>query len=641
MTQLGGPAAINGFLYQILHHIGWIADVALKGEVTGEHLKNACLVLEPRTGGDAQAEGSGVFLVEQYKTRSSGTWSVSNIVESALRDLRKAVPSPRPSSACYRFVTDGRPGRLENFDAFLSALRAVASPCDLDDQEKHRFSHKLNFTHRAFFDHIDLVTRTGSGHAIADDYADVFHLLSHFEMEFGSCGATKAESIERQLKPYAMDPQKIQRVRLQLIGDLMNRLSQGECQLGAADLDEILRHAGLNPERLRRFTMLSETLGRLTDERLSDRGYSHTADVREAPDWPDEKSVLLITGESGVGKTWQLYQLLKTHSDEQLAATIVPVTRRAEDILTRAARDIGQTGLRDSTDRNLAAVANSLREIGGIQGAPQIAIAVDDVQDVDLARDLVRQDWLDWGMRLILTVPESVARSLELTDANCVHAHRVTEFSVDELDRLLKNHGQRWMDLPADLKRLLRRPVLAGFYLSLPYESFQAAPQTEYEIFEGFWQRILISACPGDEGIVIALAGHVLNGNPYPLARPRWSEIGLADESLMRLVAAGWLRSIEGGEIVFSHDRLLNWAAAKSLVNQLRRGQLSIDDLGTFLAGEIEGQDQHLIRRLAYLPMDVFWLLAASRVDAEDIGRLAMRLEESHCFGAYGQDLYV
>ena len=121
MTQAGGPAAINGFLYQILHHIEWVADVRLEG--ADQEVKNALLVLEPRNGGDARAEAPDQYLVEQYKTRANGTWTLTD-VETILRDLRKAVPPSLPDNALYRFVTDGRDGRLSVFKAFLDALSA-------------------------------------------------------------------------------------------------------------------------------------------------------------------------------------------------------------------------------------------------------------------------------------------------------------------------------------------------------------------------------------------------------------------------------------------------------------------------------------------------------------------------------------
>jgi hypothetical protein len=137
MTQSGGPAAINGFLYQIIHHLGWLADVTLSGKLDGEAIEDACLVLEPRSGGDARAEASGVYLVEQYKTRKNGTWALSDI-QSVLCDLRKAVLPSRPTMACYRFVTDGRAGRLDTFRAFLTGVESAQGAYDLDNTEKIR-----------------------------------------------------------------------------------------------------------------------------------------------------------------------------------------------------------------------------------------------------------------------------------------------------------------------------------------------------------------------------------------------------------------------------------------------------------------------------------------------------------------------
>jgi antitoxin component of MazEF toxin-antitoxin module len=102
----------------------------------------------------------------------------------------------------------------------------------------------------------------------------------------------------------------------------------------------------------------------------------------------------------------------------------------------------------------------------------------------------VRQDWVRWGMRLAMTVPTAVARSLEMTDPETVHLHIVGSFKVDEVDALLQQRGRRWADLPADLKKLLLTPILAGLYADLPHKSIQTAPSSEYEIFERCWDRI-------------------------------------------------------------------------------------------------------------------------------------------------------
>ncbi|WP_152535871.1 hypothetical protein [Bradyrhizobium sp. Ai1a-2] len=212
MTQAGGPAAINGFLYQMIQHLGRLADIALSGRLDGQEIEEACLVLEPRGGGDARAEAAGIYLVEQYKTRRGGTWAVADI-ESALRDLRKAVPTPLPALARYRFVTDGRAGRLEEFTSFLAEVKNVTAPDELDAVERRSFGAHFIGTHREFFDHISITPRSADAPATVDEADRVFHLLSRFDIEFGIDGVECAEQIERLLRRYAENLGDERRVR--------------------------------------------------------------------------------------------------------------------------------------------------------------------------------------------------------------------------------------------------------------------------------------------------------------------------------------------------------------------------------------------------------------------------------------------
>ena len=621
MTQAGGPAAINGFLYQILHHIEWIASVRLEG--ADQEAKNALLVLEPRNGGDAQAETPDQYLVEQYKTRANGTWALTD-VETILRDLRKAVPSSLPANAHYRFVTDGRAGRLSVFKAFLDALKSAEGPDYLNNDEKRKFRNGLTVTNREFFDHIVKETRSGDPQQHAKERAVVFHLLSHFEMEFCVTGSDLIEKIEGVLCSYVADLGDERGVRDRLVGLLMERLSKGEIQLYSAGLGGLLREAGLSIERLRNLRRLPETMAKLSRDRLGRIGYRHEKDVREVPCWPEGKPVLLITGESGAGKTWQLGKCVETHR----TATLVLGAKTTEDILTRAARDIWQEGLGETSEKSLPAVSNFLRELAPNTPIPLLTVAVDDIQDVDVARDLIQRDWMRWRIRLILAVPDTVARALEHTYSETIHVHRIGDFSINELDALLKQHGQRWVDLPSDLKKLLCKPILAGLFLELPYTSFQDAPCSEYEIFEKFWQKIADRCRPGDEGIVTALAAHMHEGKSYPLPRLEWQGIELTDESLARLQSAGWLRSPEDGEVEFVHDRLLNWAVAKSLARKFQRRKLSVDDLYDTLIVKSNEQGGRLSQRLGYVLMDTFWLLAAEDTHSRALGQFVEKMDD-------------
>ena len=234
MTQPGGPAAINGFLYQIIHHLGWLADVTLTGKVDGQEIGgNACLVLEPRKGGDARAEAAGIYLVEQYKTRFDGTWSLADI-KSVLRDLRKAVPITLPAHARYRFVTNGRAGRLDAFLAFLKEVKKANGTADLDNAEIREFSASLRATHRGLLDHLVTSTRSAAASTVHDEYAVLFHLLSRFEMEFGAAGESRVRAIEKLLRQYAPDLGDERKIRERLVGALLERLSKGEARLDAA-----------------------------------------------------------------------------------------------------------------------------------------------------------------------------------------------------------------------------------------------------------------------------------------------------------------------------------------------------------------------------------------------------------------------
>ncbi len=631
MTQAGGPAAINGFLYQILHHIEWIADVKLEGKLADQEVKNALLVLEPRNGGDARAEAPDQYLVEQYKTRANRAWSLTD-VETILRDLRKAVPPSLPANAHYRFVTDGRAGILEEFKAFLDALKSVEGPDHLNNSEKRKFRNELTLTDQKFFDHIVKKTRSDDPQLHANERAVVFHLLSRFEMEFCVTSSDLIKKIERDLRPYVANLGDECGVPHHLVGLLMGRLSKGELKLDADDLDSLLREAGLSPERLRKLKRLSETMAELSRDRLVRIGYRHEKDVREVPYWPEGKPVLLITGEIGAGKTWQLGKYLEVCVEASQIATLVLGAKTTEDILTRAARDIWQSGLGETSEKSLRAVSNFLPKIDPDTPIPLLTVAVDDIQYVDVARDLIRQDWMRWSMRLILTVPDTVASALEHTDSETIHVHRISDFSVNELDALIKQHGQKWADLPSDLKRLLRKPILARIFLELSYTSFQDAPCSEYEIFEKFWEKMAAEPYRGDAGIVTALAAHKHEGKSYPLPRPKWQRIGLDDKSFARLHAAGWLRIPEHGEVEFVHDRLLNWAVAKSLARKFQRGELSIDDLYDILFVKNKEQEGH---RLGYVPMDTFWLLAARDTHSKALGQLVAKMDDDYTFENY------
>ena len=638
MTQSGGPAAINGFLYQILMHLDWLTDVSMSGTLDGHEVKNGLLILEPRAGGDAHAHASDLFLVEQYKTRAKGTWSLTSLAD-VLRDLRKAVPDSQPERAHYRFVTNGRPGRLEPLKSFIGRLNEIESADDLDNETTHNFTNTLCLSDRDLLDHVAVETRSGDGDSTeAGERKLVFHLLRCFEMKFSVGSDELVGAIEARLRPYVRDLGDEAGVRERLIGVLMERLGSGETRLDEDGLDAMFREAGLMPDRLRNVRSLARTLDELMGRRSGYLNYRRANDVRDVPHWPGTKPVLLIAGESGAGKSWQLVRLMEESVEEGEPVVFVRADGTAEDILRRAADNIWQVALGETSEKTLQAISNFFRQKCFQLQPPLYTIAVDDIQSITIARSLVRQDWTSLGARLVLTLPLGVARTLEAEDDEAIQLHRVDEFSIHELDDLLQMFGHRWADLPEDLKRLLRKPVLAGLFLDLSVSSFQDAPQSEYEILQAFLDRIEGKCNAGDTGIIVALAAYALQGKRYPLPREQWNEIGLNRESLDTLELAGWLSRLEHGKVAFAHDRLLNWAVAQYLCERFMSRALSVDELFACLADAI-GSD--CLGRFGYVAMDMLWLLSAEEANQAHSAELVEKMESHRAFGGDGRQLYT
>ena len=612
MTQAGGPAALNGFLYQILHHLGSMAKIKLTGKPIGDDVKDACLVLEPQGGGDAIVEAPGLYVVEQYKTRSSRRpWSLRDLLP-ALRNLYRAVPPSLPSVARYRFVTNGRRGRLEALSGFLEETRRVTSAAGLDNNTRRKFGSSLIATNQEFFEWLAEHTVQGTSRSREDGYAVAFHFFSRLEMVFCETSEMQARELEKSLEPYVPDFGDEKRIRKQLVGELLTLLSRGEAHLGGEEIAVMFRRVGLSVGRLGKLAQLPSFLAEGTHRYLRHAGYEPDLDVRGVPEWPDTKSALIISGESGSGKTWQLARLLGELARDRRLAALVRVTGTSEDLLREFARELWQRGLGESSDKGFEGVVNFLQRLAPDPYANGVVIAIDDVRNDVVARNLVRSQ-MNRGVRLVLTLPEAVARSLEGSDSEYVHIHRVPDFSTEELQAYLTAAGWDWSELPSDLKRILWKPILAGMFTRSDHASFADAPHSEYGTFERFWERIRGKGRPSDEGIVLSLAGRAWNSNRHYLPREEWNGIGLDDDALERLKSSGWLRE-DSGDVMFAHDRLLNWAAAKWASKRVSTGRLSAEELGSMLVGEAVSNPTS---RLGYVLMDVFWILSEDKEQIE------------------------
>lgn len=638
MPQVGGPAALNGFLYQILQHLGLLAEARLSNSRDGEELSDDwSIILEPASGGDAQIH-TGEYVVEQYKTRS-GTWSVTTIVDDVLRGLRRAIPATVPGRAAYRFVTDGRPGRhVDKLFAFFDRARLVAQPDRLDDSETHSYDGE-DLTDAALLHRICERSRSNDSPAGPDEEARVFHLLTRFEAEWEHTADALTKRIEELLALYFPGPHDVYLARLNLQGLLLDRLSKGEIRLGTDEVRRLFAEVNLDPDVPKKFAALAETLSHLANERLSKvAGYVRSEDVRPVLVWPSDRPVLVITGESGNGKTWCLARLVRELAARREIVTWSRALESAKDQIDKITVDVWAAGLHQQGARTLAALELYYREWTQ-QTGHWLTVAVDDVANVALARQLVQRDWSGDGVRLAMSTTASVALSIRSRYPSLVHVVEVDEFDVTELDNYLQVHGRRWSELPDDLKQILKKPILAGLYVRLPYSSFKRAPRSEYEVFDGYWRQMKSRTAPGDAGILLELAARVLRKESYPVERSIWSSVGADAASAERLIAVGWLRLSDSDELMFAHDRLLNWAVAVSLANRARKRAIAETELAELLLVCLN-DSRAFSRSLGYVLMDVLWLLSNLAPSEFDLQAVLARLEEDgHVSGSLYEDM--
>jgi hypothetical protein len=186
------------------------------------------------------------------------------------------------------------------------------------------------------------------------------------------------------------------------------------------------------------------------------------------------------------------------------------------------------------------------------------------------------------------------------------------DFTLTELKSYLSEVvGIDWGEVPFDVQKTLRRPLLAWLFRDVvPPAGWQ--PQNEYELYERSWERLRQRGVrPLDLDAVRQLAGSMLlTGATYPWSPTHLKASGLGQDALDCLVSAGWVRETTGDSYEIWHDRLLNWTVAEAVVQHLRDHPGEADACCESVAELLREPRAKCGRWLAYVPMDILWLLS-------------------------------
>lgn len=630
----GGPANNNGVLYQMLWTLfratelaGVIFDPELDEAGT---LVGATLVLEPPDGGDVQARTDRQTIVEQVKARpGGGPWGLSEVLHSVIPDLYRHRPSTPVVS--YRFVTEGTMGAWADLYAWFEELRErplpAGDPFPFLSTERviAKVSRELEqkmggaCTERRFLEYLAEVVRERvprEGETLQETVRNLWILLANFEFIPAQTEATVQRSIEQALLLSGI-PAGLEREKRQaLTTALLEKSTKGGEEI---EPKSFLQEFGIAANRLSHWMDLVERSRNHLQRCLRSREYSSERDVREAildtriwfdPARPQEmpRPVAVFTGESGQGKSWRLARLADQISREGLVV-LMDGTGNVETDAREAARIFCEAIWSVSYVQPLSQLANLVRK--SLPDSPEVwlTILVDGPQTGGYASQLIHHEWETWGVRVAFALNSEEGTGLE-TDSRC-RVIEVPEFSLRELSKLLKLRlGEEGADTPDDVRKILRRPLLAKLYCDLKIADPSWKPSNEYQLYDRYW-ALQSSKRPVTVDALAELAGGFPEDRIYPWPLSKARAVGIDDKRLKHLQTIGLIRLSAGGRsFEVWHDRILNWAVAEGLVAGLRSGRFNFDKLFAQVQACRTPAVEMAGKWLGYVPLDVLWLLA-------------------------------
>lgn len=617
----GGPAALGGFLYQMMMHLDWVERLA----VSADH-GALCLTLEPRGGGDAHIHLTDRRIIEQYKTREgAGTWSMREIVHGPLVDFVRAAQTHQSDNDEFRFVTDGRVDHHDSLQNFLLRCAACSKKGTALDQQNVCTYRKIgNLTDHGLFEWIrtEVQGQLPTGNTI--DKPTLRHVLSRVTL-VGGVDTVKTEArLDALLRSCLPDPMQAGAVRDQLIGQLVTQLAKGGIDIQPK---EFLRDNGIDVDRASRLADRRRGLTTMLRTVVS-RGFSRYRpdhDVRYPPAWNlEDFPIIAIAGPPGVGKTWQLISLALDLAGRDLPCVFQPLQSDVLQSLDRAAETYWNDVLKTPTTVGVSALKHAIKQAarkarGDADSGPWLVALLDGtVSSADLPA-LIDKVARDDEIRIAITVSHDVAERLREDHAQSVQVVQIADFTDAELTAYFDTFGIEWSDLPLEFFKVLRRPLLANLFVRSGHIPYSESPDSEYGLFELLWKELGTVTGASD---LRALARYAF---AHPAANAFALEHALpkADpRTLEALKKAGWIEIDHRAHIQIAHDRLLNWALADAIVTDVVAGQQEDEDLITKLRLALAPNS-----RFGYLLMDVFWKLASAPHTLNSAVKLLSQIE--------------
>jgi hypothetical protein len=344
--------------------------------------------------------------------------------------------------------------------------------------------------------------------------------------------------------------------------------------------------------------------------------------------WTTHRPVLVLTGESGTGKTWHGYRALLKTTEAGDIAILVDSRGDADLDMTQAASSFWHRIVGVDEAPPLIRLRARLKQVNPANQLRPLTILVDNVSSSEEARRLVEEDWETLGVRLAITCPPNVAEIVRPLLGDRGYEIRIDDYTLGEVQMLLSRVvGIGWEDVPFDVQKTIRRPLLADLLGGLVSDDGWQA-RNEYDLYQRAWNDLRQRGVkPLDHDALRRLALGVLASDArYPWTAKELQECGLNGDALDRLLTAGWLRETTGGEVEIWHDRLLNWTVAEAFAHELKYNSTRAEANLTAVANLMIKPLLACGRNLGYVPLDVMWLVSGAG-DNDLLARLVAACE--------------
>lgn len=631
MAKAGGSATNYGILYQALGTVGHALELTLNAQIDQDEIESAILVIEPvGGGGDIQIETGPRRRVEQWKASTGGqSWSLAKLIDNVLPDLYRAT---NPIADSYHFMTEGNAGTMTPALEFFKSLPEISNDDDpthtLDDTQERTFAQGYSTTDRQLFLRV-VETCKGKYEDEKEARRKTWLMLSRFEMNQPHSFGELIRRIDNWIQDVIGFRENVESKRQELCGKIVELAAKGGQRVRVEDL---IRDAGLNATSFRAWHRIRDRLRVRTTERIKRAtGYLSTLDARKNLPFHESRPILVITGESGQGKTW-IQAAIATRSVASEALTIWVSSTEQTNWRSVAAREIWCRGAGQDAEIDLENVADRRKEVNQDAPIPWVMVCIDDVRSKNTLAQIIEFPWEEHGMLATISVSTSLLRQGVWNHNKRIRVVEAEDFSPREVRECLRKQSVDWANTATDVRELIRRPILSRVYCELAKDD-PWTPRHEYDLMQAYWNRIHNNGGQqADLAAMRSLAGSLLADPPrYPWSPEVCSQAGANQEAIDRLVQASWLRKLDNGYVEASHDRLLSWALAEYIVQQKRDGQQTTDWLCQTIQS-IRAQPGTTSRRLGYVPMDVLYL--CSQPSAPDHVRCdtwqVIRAMESH-----------